>query len=314
MKYPRYEKELVALLQLDRVITVEDFIGVFGKMPMTSVYARIRVLVEDGKLSVVGKGQYLTTPKPPYHAEISEWMKECHAFMINELEGVNSCISERGGNLEVEVAGRDMAKTADVLKKHYEKVMYRKDANLLLERPVGYVLIGRMTSESPLYNEAGMSVASPEKVMVDAICRGEECDALFQRMLEVYPINRNCLHRYAARRGVAAEVDAQLERVNRQRVDMFARVQRYLSQTPIVRAWVFGSFARGEENAESDLDLLVDYDKDAKLSLLTIVRYQLDLEKLIGREVDLVQNGFLKPFAQPSAERDKYLIYERQGE
>ncbi|MBQ2068558.1 MAG: nucleotidyltransferase domain-containing protein [Bacteroidales bacterium] len=95
---------------------------------------------------------------------------------------------------------------------------------------------------------------------------------------------------------------------------MFARVQRYLSQTPIVRAWVFGSFARGEENAESDLDLLVDYDKDAKLSLLTIVRYQLDLEKLIGREVDLVQNGFLKPFAQPSAERDKYLIYERQGE
>jgi hypothetical protein len=36
------------------------------------------------------------------------------------------------------------------------------------------------------------------------------------------------------------------------------------------------------------------------------------LESLIGREVDLVQNGFLKPFAVPSAERDKYLIYERK--
>lgn len=313
MKYPRYEKELAALLQRDDVLTVEDFVGLFGQIPMPSVYARIRGLVEDGRLSVVGKGKYLATSKPTYRTNISDRMAECHALMIKELDGVNSCISERDGNLEVEVARMDMAKTVDVLKKHYEKVMYRKDAKLLLESPVGYVLVGRMTSESPLYMEGGVSVPAPEKVMVDAICRGEECNGLFQRMLEVYPINRNSLHRYAARRGVAAEVDVQLQHVNRQRVEMFSRVQRYLPQTPIVRAWVFGSFARGEENAESDLDLLVDYDKDANLSLLTIIGYKLDLEKLIGREVDLVENGFLKPFSRPSAERDKYLIYERKG-
>ena len=59
------------------------------------------------------------------------------------------------------------------------------------------------------------------------------------------------------------------------------------------------------------MDLLVDYDSDIKVSMLDIIRQKLDLEKILGREVDLVENGFLKDFALQSAERDKYLIYER---
>lgn len=96
------------------------------------------------------------------------------------------------------------------------------------------------------------------------------------------------------------------------RVELMAKVQKYLSSIPVEKAWVFGSFARGEETTGSDLDLMVDYAKDVTLSLLDIVRFKLNLESLIGREVDLVKNGFLKPFAVPSAERDKYLIYERK--
>ena len=88
-------------------------------------------------------------------------------------------------------------------------------------------------------------------------------------------------------------------------------MQKYLSTIPVERAWVFGSFARGEETTESDLDLMVDYQKGSGLSLLDVVRFKSSLEKLTGREVDLVENGFLKPFAIPSAERDRYIIYER---
>ncbi|MBQ7269261.1 MAG: nucleotidyltransferase domain-containing protein [Bacteroidales bacterium] len=95
------------------------------------------------------------------------------------------------------------------------------------------------------------------------------------------------------------------------RLEMMAKVQKYLSTIPVRKAWVFGSFARGEETPESDLDLLVDYMTDAKLSLLDVIRYKRQLESIIGREVDLVENGYLKPFAVSSAERDKYLIYER---
>ena len=103
----------------------------------------------------------------------------------------------------------------------------------------------------------------------------------------------------------------EIREVVKDRIDMFSKLQRYMAGTAIVKAWVFGSFARGEEKKDSDLDILVDYDPSANLSLLGAIRYKLDMEKLIGREVDLVENGYLKPFAIPSCERDKYLIYER---
>ena len=74
---------------------------------------------------------------------------------------------------------------------------------------------------------------------------------------------------------------------------------------------MFGSFARREETPKSDLDLLVKYDRTQKVSLFDISGYMLDLEAAIGREVDLVEYRSLKPFAVQSAERDKYLIYER---
>ena len=75
--------------------------------------------------------------------------------------------------------------------------------------------------------------------------------------------------------------------------------------------WLFGSYARGEASESSDLDLLVDYDKDSQVSLLDIIRYKNDLSRILGRDVDLIENGYLKPFAFSSAEHDKYLVYER---
>ncbi len=311
MKYPAYNKEIAELLARDKVLSVKDFREIFGPMPMTSVYARIRGLVEEGRLSVVGKGKYVPCAKPAYHPEISDWMRACNAVMIDELEGVNACLIERNGNLEVEVARDDIARTVDVLRLHFDKVMHRKDVKYLAEPPKGCILVGRMISEAPLFTEAGVEVSTPEKELVDALCRKEDCATLFQRMLEVYPINQDRLRRYAARRGVQTELMACLGAVDQQRVEMFTQVQRYMAQTQIKRAWVFGSYARREETDASDLDLLVEYDKSNKLTLLGIVRYQLDIEKIINRKVDLVENGYLKPFAQASAERDKYLIYER---
>ena len=308
MKYPRYEEEINALLQKEGEICIRDFIDVFGDMPMPSLYARIRGMVEDGMLSVVGKGRYLAVKKPVFRVSISDWMKSCNTIMVNELEGVSSCITEKNGNLEVEVEKGYMAQAIEVLRKHFGKVMYRKDAKLLAEPPVGYVLVGRLVSDSPLSIEEGVSVSAPEKEIVDAICRKDNDSLAFQRIMEVYPVNRDRLHRYAARRGVAEELSARLQRLDISRVNMFTSVQRYLSRIPVVRAWVFGSFARGEENDSSDLDLLVEYDKSEGLSLLGIIRYQLDMEKLIGRKVDLIEKGYLKPFAQESAEKDKALL------
>lgn len=86
-----------------------------------------------------------------------------------------------------------------------------------------------------------------------------------------------------------------------------------LSRHPIKRAWVFGSFARGEETEESDVDLLVEYNDDAHVDLLTIGGIYMELRETLGRDIDLVENGYLCDFAKNSAERDKILIYERQN-
>ena len=84
----------------------------------------------------------------------------------------------------------------------------------------------------------------------------------------------------------------------------------YFKTQPVVKAWVFGSFARGEETPQSDVDILVVYDKDG-VSLLKHAGMIVDLEHRLSRPVDLVVEGTLLPFAVESANKDKILIYER---
>ena len=94
---------------------------------------------------------------------------------------------------------------------------------------------------------------------------------------------------------------------------MTRKIADYFKTQPVLKAWLFGSFARGEETPESDIDILVKYDEDARISLLTISHMMGELEKSIGRRVDLVEEGCLLPFAVKSADRDKQLIYERKN-
>lgn len=56
---------------------------------------------------------------------------------------------------------------------------------------------------------------------------------------------------------------------------------------------VFGSFARGEERRDSDVDLLVDLPE--QMSLLGLVAFKLDLEGALGRKVDVVESTSIKP-------------------
>lgn len=84
---------------------------------------------------------------------------------------------------------------------------------------------------------------------------------------------------------------------------------------PILRAWLFGSYSRGEETPESDIDILVDYDEsDGIVSLFKIGGMLVDLSELTGSQVDLVESCGLKEFARQSVEHDKILIYERRNQ
>ena len=94
---------------------------------------------------------------------------------------------------------------------------------------------------------------------------------------------------------------------------MIETIREYFKTQPVLKAWIFGSYARGEEPPESDVDILVVFDKNARVSLIGHATMMLDLEDLLNRKVDLVKDGTLLPFAVETANRDKVLIYEKSA-
>ena len=93
--------------------------------------------------------------------------------------------------------------------------------------------------------------------------------------------------------------------------NMVPTIQDYFANQPVEKAWLFGSCSRGEERSDSDIDILVRYSENENVSLFSISRIMTSLSNLLGRKVDLVEDGCLMPFANESAEKDKILIYER---
>ena len=58
---------------------------------------------------------------------------------------------------------------------------------------------------------------------------------------------------------------------------------------------IFGSYVSGEYKEKSDLDILVEFEEDAKIGLLKFVNLENYLSDLIGVKVDLVEKSALKP-------------------
>jgi len=87
-------------------------------------------------------------------------------------------------------------------------------------------------------------------------------------------------------------------------------LSEYFKDQPVLKAWLFGSFARGEENEASDVDILVVLDHSQPVGFKFFGMWN-DLEKLLDRQVDFVTEKSLADFARESVEHDKILIYER---
>gem|GEM_PF-146965 len=87
-------------------------------------------------------------------------------------------------------------------------------------------------------------------------------------------------------------------------------VQLYLVNKPVIRAYLFGSFAVGNNSEDSDIDILVELDHTKPIGLEFVGMWQ-DLQKLLGRKVDLVTLDGVSPFIRPHVESQKLLIYER---
>ena len=75
------------------------------------------------------------------------------------------------------------------------------------------------------------------------------------------------------------------------------------------RVILFGSAARGEMRPDSDINFLVEFLPNADVGLMEHAGLMLDLERLLGRKVDLVSNNGFKPRIRSSVLRDARPVY-----
>lgn len=76
--------------------------------------------------------------------------------------------------------------------------------------------------------------------------------------------------------------------MNKEIKEIQRKVVPLLKKYGVVRAGIFGSYARGEQKKKSDLDLLIEVKKRKKFSLFDLVGLEMELEHKLGKKVDLL--------------------------
>ncbi len=81
-----------------------------------------------------------------------------------------------------------------------------------------------------------------------------------------------------------------------------------LSKYSPVKIGIFGSYARGDDNDSSDIDILVDFKEQVSLFDLGGIKY--DLTELLNRSVDIVTERSVNSRIRDYINRDLKIIYE----
>lgn len=76
--------------------------------------------------------------------------------------------------------------------------------------------------------------------------------------------------------------------------DIKNKIKPILKRNDVKRAAFFGSYARGHENRNSDIDILIEYKNEDEKSLLDFISLKLELEKILNKKVDLVEYSSLR--------------------
>jgi uncharacterized protein len=72
----------------------------------------------------------------------------------------------------------------------------------------------------------------------------------------------------------------------------------------VVRISLFGSTARGDQRSDSDIDLLAAFDATRRISLLDVAGIEHRISRMLGRPVELVEEGTLKPRVRKNVEAE----------
>jgi predicted nucleotidyltransferase len=85
------------------------------------------------------------------------------------------------------------------------------------------------------------------------------------------------------------------------------KIVEILKRNGVKKAAVFGSFARGEEKKNSDIDILVEVPE--KMSLLGFIRLEFELEEKLKRKVDVVEYECLHPLLKDQIMKEQIPVF-----
>ena len=91
--------------------------------------------------------------------------------------------------------------------------------------------------------------------------------------------------------------------------DKIKELKDYFVSKPVYSASIFGSFSRGEDNEESDVDILLDLDYSKHIGL-QFIQMKIDLEKILNRKVDLLSKNGLDKELLAEIEKKGFLKFE----
>jgi predicted nucleotidyltransferase len=91
------------------------------------------------------------------------------------------------------------------------------------------------------------------------------------------------------------------------REEIFKKIIQLLKSEGVRKVAVFGSYVRGEEKPESDIDILVEFSE--RKSLLELVRIERELSESLGIKVDLLTEKSISPYLIDSIKKEMRVIY-----
>jgi uncharacterized protein len=89
-------------------------------------------------------------------------------------------------------------------------------------------------------------------------------------------------------------------------------IAAFCERNPIRKLSLFGSAQRDDFNSESDVDLLVEFEREAVITYLDMARMEIELTEIVGRKVDLRTPQELSRYFREKVIRTAELLYERR--
>lgn len=90
-------------------------------------------------------------------------------------------------------------------------------------------------------------------------------------------------------------------------------IRQFCEARPVQRMALFGSVLRDDFTETSDIDFLIEYLPQARVSLLDMASQEIGLSQLIGRAIDLRTASELSPYFRQDVLDVAQVIYERNG-